>query len=192
MQQEIIEIGVVSIDLHELRILDEASYFVRPRRWDISLMCTQLTGITHENVRNASPLREVLDAVSKRFEPRGVPCCAWGEDVSILAKACKSNGFASPFGRSIDLSIVFQGAFALKDRAGLKTATEIMEIEFDGFAHGALPDARNTALVHRSLLRRLRCEPESTTSLDSHGAAPNSLSPFAQKLTFSLGKGASD
>lgn len=57
--------GVVSIDMHELRILDEASYFVRPRRWEISVMCTQLTGIIHEKVRQASSLREVLDAVSK-------------------------------------------------------------------------------------------------------------------------------
>ena len=155
-------------------------------------MCTQLTGITHENVRTASSLRDVLDVLSKRFEPTGIPCCTWGEDVSILAKACKTSGLVSPFGRSIDLSVVFQGIFAMKERVGLKTATEILGIEFDGFAHGALPDARNTALVHQSLLRRLRCEPDPTTSAVLRVVEPHSLSPFARKLTRSLGQNPTD
>jgi len=192
MQQEIIEIGVVAMDLNDLRILHEASYFVRPRRWEISLKCTQLTGITHEDVRGASSLGDVLQAVSSRFQPKDVPCCTWGDDVSVLAKACRSQGLVSPFRRPIDLAVVFQGAFAMNDRVGLKTATEMLDLAFDGFAHGALPDARNTALIHRELLRRLRRLSEQTISKDSHEIAPQPLSQFAQTLIRSLGQGANE
>ena len=86
-------------------------------------MCTQLTGITHEDVRGANPLRDVLDAVSNRFQPEGVPCCTWGEDVSVLDKARKSNGLVSPFGRSIDFvclsrDLCDEGTRGLEDSNG--------------------------------------------------------------------------
>ena len=47
------------MDLSKLKILDEASYFVRPRRWEISKKCAKLTGITDEDIRSAKPLAEV-------------------------------------------------------------------------------------------------------------------------------------
>ena len=46
MRQEIIEIGVVEMDLQTLEITRERARFVRPRRWEISDRCTELTGIT--------------------------------------------------------------------------------------------------------------------------------------------------
>jgi|SRR6185312_14165903 len=188
MKQEIIEIGIVAMDLNDYKILDGASYFVRPRRWEISLKCTNLTGITDEDIRRARPFAEVLGTLTKRFHPNGKPCCTWGEDVPVLARACSFVGLLSPFGRPIDLSKVFQGAFATKERIGLTAATQMLEIKFDGFAHGALPDARNTALIHASLLRRLRREPEPTNQSPLKADAVLSFSPFAQKLKDCLNK----
>lgn len=83
---------------------------------------------------------------------------------------------------------VFQGAFATKERIGLKMATELLGIKFDGFAHGALPDARNTALVHASILRRLRQEPEPIEPSPVTMDAASSLSSFAQKLSDCVNK----
>jgi inhibitor of KinA sporulation pathway (predicted exonuclease) len=188
MQQEIIEIGIVAMDLNELKILDEASYFVRPRRWEISLKCTQLTGITHEDIRGARPLGEVLAALTERFQPKGIPCCTWGEDASVLARACRSIGHVNPFVRSIDLSGVFQGAFATKERIGLRAATEMLTINFDGFAHGALPDARNTALIHASILRRLRQSQKQIHEPVAIEQGTPSLSHFGRKLSDCLKK----
>jgi len=188
VKQEIIEIGMVAMDLNDLRILDEASYFVRPRRWEISQKCTDLTGITDDDIRSARPLAEVLGTLTKRFHPKGKPCCTWGEYLPVLARACSSVGLVSPFGRPIDLSKFFQGAFATKDQIGLKTATELLGIKFDGFAHGALPDARNTALVHASILRRLRQKPEPIEPSPVAVHAAGSLSSFAQKLSDCLNK----
>jgi inhibitor of KinA sporulation pathway (predicted exonuclease) len=188
MKEEIIEVGVVAMDLTDFKLLDEASYFVRPRRWDISQKCTKITGITDQDIRSAKPLSEVLRAVTKRFEPQGKPCCTWGEDVPIFARACGEVRLVSPFGRAIDLSKILQGAFATKDQIGLKAATEMLGLKFDGFAHGALPDARNTALIHASILRRLRTAPDSTGPTPATPEVVPSLSSFAQKLRDSLNK----
>jgi inhibitor of KinA sporulation pathway (predicted exonuclease) len=186
MQQEIIEIGIVEIDLVTLSITQEASYFVRPRRWEISHKCTMLTGITSEDIRKAKPLDEVLALIAERFRPANKPCCAWGDDVSVISRTCTSLGLVSPFRRPIDLSKVFQGAFVTKEQLSLGGAIQMMEMEFDGIPHGALPDARNTARLHASILRRMRREPDPVPSPAAERNEVVSLSPFAQKLSDSL------
>ena len=186
MQPEIIEIGLVEMDLDTLQLVQEAAYFVRPRRWEISMKCTNLTGITAEDVRSAPPLSEVLATLTQRFEPQQKPCCAWGEDVSVIAKTCKRLGLVSPFRRPIDLATVFQGALATKDQKSLGAAVQMLGLEFDGVPHGALPDARNTARIHACMLRRLRRLPDLLPPqvINNDQVAP--LSPFAQKLHESL------
>ena len=161
---------------------------MRPRRWEISQKCTKITGITDQDIRNAKPLGEVLRALTMRFQPQGKPCCTWGEDVPIFARACKEIGLVSPFGRPIDLCRIFHGAFATKDQIGLKAATEILGINFDGFAHGALYDARNTALIHASILRRLRQTLDLTGQPPAQEEPTVALSSFAQKLRASLNR----
>jgi inhibitor of KinA sporulation pathway (predicted exonuclease) len=183
MQPEIIEVGIVEMDLVTLSITKEASYFVRPRRWEISPECTKLTGITTEDIRKAKPLDEVLVLLTKQFQPATKPCCAWGDDFSVIARKCTSLGLISPFRRSIDLSKIFQGAFVTKDQASLVAAIQMLGLEFDGIPHGALPDARNTAYLHASILRRMRREPDPAAAPAAELNEVSSLSPFAQKLS---------
>jgi len=182
MQQEIIEIGIVEMDLITLDITQEAAYFVRPRRWEISPKCSALTGITNEDIRTAKPLGEVLAAVTKKFQPADKHCCTWGDDVSVIDRTCTSQGLVSPFRRPIDLCKVFQGVFATKNQLSLGGAIQMLGLEFDGEPHGALPDARNTARLHASILYRMRREPEPVPSPTIEKIEVVSLSPFAQKL----------
>ena len=155
IKQEIIEIGIVAMKLDTLTIIDEAAHFVRPRRWDISQKCTYLTGITDDDIRKARPLREVVSHLEQQFNPRGKPTYAWGHDVSILGEACRREGMKSPFGDPVNLSLIFQGAFATVGHASLTSAVDLLGLVFDGFAHGALADSRNAALVHAWMLAHL-------------------------------------
>jgi len=188
MQPEIIEIGIVEMDLDTLEVVQEAAYFVRPRRWEISIKCTNLTGITADDVRNAPPLGEVLATLTQRFEPQQKACCAWGEDVSVIAKTCKRHGLVSPFRRPINLATVFQGALATKDQKSLGAAVQMLGLEFDGVPHGALPDARNTARVHACILRRMRGVPDPLPPQAINNDEVVPLSPFAHKLIKVLSK----
>ena len=63
MKQEIIEIGLAEMDLNTLVIAREKACFVRPRMWDISDRCTQLTGISNDDIRSQTPR---LSAGAKR------------------------------------------------------------------------------------------------------------------------------
>ena len=186
MTPEIIEIGIVELDLIDLRITQEAAYFVRPRQWEISQKCTKLTGITSDDIQHAKTFPEVLAAVVEKFRPKATPCCAWGDDFALLTKACNSEGLANPFRQPIDLCKSFQGILAAKQQPSLVNALELMGLQFEGFPHGALNDARNTARLHIAILRQMRMrretQPTSTKAVDQAA----SLSPFAQKLAHAL------
>jgi inhibitor of KinA sporulation pathway (predicted exonuclease) len=161
MKPEIIEIGLAEMDLESLRITREATCFVRPRRWEISLKCTQLTGITSENIRGAKPLEEALQTLLKNFgSTTDMPCCTWGDDLSVLNRSCASLGLANPLKHHIDLSRLFQNAFVMKEQVSLTSAIRMMGLDFDGMPHTALADARNAALLHATLLRRMRGLPD--------------------------------
>ena len=45
MKQEIIEIGITELNLITLQTIQEASHFLRSKRWEISSKCTYFTGI---------------------------------------------------------------------------------------------------------------------------------------------------
>jgi hypothetical protein len=57
--------------------------------------------------------------------------------------------------------------------------------QVDGFGHGALPDARNTALIHASMLPRL-LQIQDSTALPQAKEPVVALSYFAQELSDSL------
>src|ERR1700722_19196908 len=83
MRQEIIEIGIVEMDLQTLEITRESAHFVRPRRWEISDRCTELTGITRDDIKDARPFSEVIATVTREFSPARTLSCAWGNDAGL-------------------------------------------------------------------------------------------------------------
>ena len=51
--QDVIEIGVVEVYLDTLERIREKDYLIRPRHLDISLACTQITGLTADDLKSA-------------------------------------------------------------------------------------------------------------------------------------------
>lgn len=153
MRQEIIEIGVVAMDPQTLRIIRENSYFVRPKRWEISEHCTELTGITKDDIQRARPFPGVIESLTQEFTPGEALCCAWGNDAGLIASTCQTHGLKTPLRYRRDLSQLLQSAFLLRQTPSLRNAVEILGLEFDDVPHGALADARNTARVHAAVIR---------------------------------------
>jgi hypothetical protein len=81
----------------------------------------------------------------------------------------------------MDLSRLFQTAFVMKQQLSLGSAIKMMGLDFDGAPHNALADARNTALLHAAMLRRMRGLPDLPVRpvVEPPTVA---VSPFAQKL----------
>jgi inhibitor of KinA sporulation pathway (predicted exonuclease) len=187
MRQEIIEIGLVEMDLHTLEITREKSHFVRPKRWEISDRCTNLTGITKEDIRSARPFPEVLAALTDEFSPSRALCCTWGNDAGLIAAACQSQGLRTPLRYLLDLAHLFQGLFLLKQTPGLRSAVGMLDLEFDGVPHGALVDARNTARVHAAVIHRMKRQPVPPPTPARQAAEVAALTPFGEKLRQALG-----
>lgn len=122
----------------------------------------------------------------ERFRPKATPCCAWGDDFALLAKACNAEGLANPFRQPIDLCKSFQGILAAKQQPSLVSALELMGLQFEGFPHGALNDARNTARLHVAILRQMLMKKETQPTSTKVANQPESLTPFAQKLVHAL------
>ena len=186
LSHEIIEIGVVEMDTTNPKITRERSYFVRPRRWEISPRCTSLTGITADDIRAARTFPEVIAKLEKEFSPSTALCCAWGDDAGLIAAACRKHGLPMPLRHLLDLAHLFQNLLLLKQRASLLSAVAMLGLNFDGVPHGALPDARNTALLHAEILRRIRREPDPAPSTPQAIEGSPAMTTFGQKLLAAL------
>jgi inhibitor of KinA sporulation pathway (predicted exonuclease) len=186
MRQEIIEIGLVEMDLHTLEITRESAHFVRPKRWEISDRCTKMTGITKDDIQNARPFPAVIEALKEEFVPSKAQCCAWGHDADLVASTCQAHGFKTPLRYQVDMSRLFQELFLLKQTPGLRDAVEMLGLDFDGVPHGALVDARNTARVHAAVIRRMRQQLE-PPSIEQTVEA-NLVTSFGEKLRRAISK----
>jgi inhibitor of KinA sporulation pathway (predicted exonuclease) len=189
MKQEIIEIGITEMDLQSLSIVREKAYFVRPRRWEISALCTKLTGITGDDIRTARPFPEVLSALIDEFDPSKAMCCTWGNDDALIAATCQAHRLTSPLRHLVDLTHLFSRLFLIKQQVNLAKAIEILGLGFDGTPHSALADARNTARVHAAIIRRMRREPD-PPPIPVSGSEPKTyMSPFGEQLLRALEQG---
>jgi inhibitor of KinA sporulation pathway (predicted exonuclease) len=159
---EIIEIGIVELDLSSLRIVRERDYLVRPHR-DISRRCTKITGLTNEDFRGAKPFTDVIARIGSEWPGRATSI-AWGEDGPTLRRACRQESVRMPFRRFIDLSQMVRQTLLFENQLSLRAAPELLGLQFDGCAHMALADARNTARLHTEIMRRLRAPGVDTSS----------------------------
>jgi inhibitor of KinA sporulation pathway (predicted exonuclease) len=182
MKPEIIEIGIVEMDLATLEIPREKSYFVRPRRWEISSLCTNLTGITETDIQSGRPFVEVLTALTEEFAPSQALCCTWGNDAALIADACQTIGLKAPLRNLLDLAYLFQRLFLLKQPTGLSSAIQMLGFDFEGVPHGALMDARNTARLHAAIIRRMRGDPNPPPPSPVEPTRIEVNSVFAKKL----------
>lgn len=178
---EIIEIGAVEMDLDSLIILKEAAYLVRPRHLEISQRCSNITGISADDLRGAPPFDKVLGMLIEQFKPSEKLCCIWGNDADILSAACRSWGLRSPLRNVVDLGQLYWRLFLLRQMPSVKSAVEILGLRFDGAPHTGLADARNTAFIHAAILRRMRNQPDPVPVADRPLEAERSTI-FAEKL----------
>lgn len=149
---EIIQIGIVLVDLKLNKILQKESFYVKPKVMDISDYCTKLTGIKKEDLENSPGLKTVLKKVRKSFGNFHISNNLWGSwgyyDLKQLEKETLNKGINKETFSAynyIDLSKMFAIQNQLNKRPSVKKALEIKGLRFEGLQHDALNDAYNTA-----------------------------------------------
>lgn len=149
---EVIQIGAVKLD-ESLDPVDEFACYVKPQMRAISDYCTEITGITNEQVADAVPFREsitqFLEWIGNDISQTYI--YSWSNtDLGMVRKECRDKKIKIPqldqlCKQWVDYQKVFGDALGYPICLSLQNALSSMDIDFDGQAHDALCDAKNTA-----------------------------------------------
>lgn len=159
---KIIQIGAVIGDLKTGEILSSLSLIINPHE-TLNPDIIKLTGILQEDVDAGTDLEIAYEALknihigAKSF----INPLTWGGgDSQFLRDQLKMNDEKWCFGRRwIDAKTVFISycmANDLKFYGGLGKSLIKLGLKFDGQKHSALDDARNTFIIYRELLKRIK------------------------------------
>ncbi|MCA1972298.1 MAG: exonuclease domain-containing protein [Caenispirillum sp.] len=158
-QSEIIEVGVAEVDAGDLRITRSGRYLVRPERSSVSDYCTELTGLSPDELRrHGRPLSEVFGSLRKDWGPGRKAWYAWGTDRILLDDAVAAAGLADhPFSPGfVDLAQLYTTLRGCGQRVSLEEALAREDLEAQGRRHSAEGDAVDAARVWMRLAGLLR------------------------------------
>ncbi len=147
-ERETIEIGAVAIDA-ELRVVSEFQEYIRPvLHTTLTDFCTELTGITQAQVDAAAFFPHVFARFEKWVSSfDDVFLFSWGNyDRKQLVQDCRRHGIDYTLPASfLDFKNLFYKKQKLLKRSGLGATLTQLGLVFEGRAHSALSDAKNTA-----------------------------------------------
>jgi inhibitor of KinA sporulation pathway (predicted exonuclease) len=144
---EIIEIGLTVVDLGTLERVERHRVLVRPARSRVSPFCTELTGLTQEEVDGGLGFAEACRLLAARHHAGARPWASWGDyDRHQFTRQCQATGTAYPFGhRHHNAKAVFTEARGLRKRPGMAYALRIAGLPLEGRHHRGEDDAWNIA-----------------------------------------------
>ncbi|XP_042873643.1 ERI1 exoribonuclease 2-like [Penaeus japonicus] len=170
--QEIIEFPAVLLDVHEGKIVSEFQHYVMPTEQPVlSAFCTNLTGITQEQVDNGIPLgaclymfstwiRKMSEEYKITFNVnvtgKRATFATWSDwDLGVcLQYECQRKNLRKPdfFNQWIDIRAVYKNFYQRRPQ-GLAGALKDLGIAFEGREHSGICDTRNTAALVSRMVR---------------------------------------
>ncbi|MEK6234516.1 MAG: exonuclease domain-containing protein [Planctomycetales bacterium] len=154
-EMEIIEIGAVMQSSRTFEIEAEFQTCVFPvRHSDLTDFCTQLTGITQQEVDQAPPFADALAAFQQWMRPfPDALFCSWGDfDRNQFRQDCEHHGLDYPFPpEHMNIKAEFARSLNLRREVGFAKALHRLGMKFEGSHHRGLDDAKNIARIARRL-----------------------------------------
>ncbi|MDL2344168.1 3'-5' exonuclease [Deinococcus sp. MIMF12] len=152
-RNEIIEIGICVLDLESLERLEKRSVLVRPEHSEVSAFCTQLTGLTSEEVATGLSFREACDVLRREFHSDSRPWASWGDyDRRQFERQCVGD-VRYPFSsRHTNAKQVYASGYGL-NRPGMARALRHTGLPLDGTHHRGADDAWNIAALIARMVR---------------------------------------
>ena len=164
MSAEIIEIGLTVLELDGDgggRRLGRHRILVRPRRSTVSAFCTELTGLTQEEVDGGVGFREACAVLARDHAAGSRPWASWGDyDRKQFTHQCQVSDTPYPFGhRHVNAKAEFTRVHGLRKRPGMAQALESAGLPLEGRHHRGEDDAWNIAAL---ILHTVGAEPGTT------------------------------
>ena len=151
---EIIEIGIVTVNLTTKTLEDTCQHLVIPIESHVSEFCTNLTGHTEKHLRENGVQFCDLVKTLIRHGTKNRAAAGWGDyDANMVRDQCKDRKVINPFGPTyFNVKALFAMAYGLQRGCGLEKALEILGWQFEGNPHRGVDDAYNTAKIFLHLV----------------------------------------
>lgn len=151
---EIIEVGLCVVDVDRMERLERHRILVRPRS-RVSEFCTELTGLTQDEVDGGVPYEEACRILAREHAAGRRPWASWGDyDRKQFERQCAAARVTYPFsGRHVNAKRVFAEANQLPRRPGMAGALAIAGLPLEGRHHSGVDDAWNIAALVLGLVR---------------------------------------
>lgn len=153
---EIIEIGLAEVDLAAGEIVQRSSFIVKPEKDEVSEFCTQLTGITPDDVKRGVPLSEALSSIVKLYGSTNKIYAAWGRDDYVIMNECRAKGIPYPFKEFLNMATIHRITRLVKNkRYGHMKAMRMEGLEWEGRNHSGYDDAYNLARLVMHIFQKI-------------------------------------
>jgi len=156
--QEIIEIGIASVDTGSLRIHQLDDLLVKPSLPRNAALAQISSSIPEQAAGGGLPFNEACRVIKRRYL---APDCTWASWTNCaraqFERQCKIQAVPYPFGHvHIDVSNLFALAHNLPEQLDIIPALEYAKLPIEGATNRAHHTARNVARLLISILERCR------------------------------------
>jgi len=155
---DIIEIGLVPVELSTGRRLEKRSILVKPERSRVSPFCTELTTLTQEQVDRGILFKDACRILEDEYLSQERLWASFGDyDRRQFEKQCRDQGVRYPFGPShLNAKTLVAISRGLPTEVGLPQAMALMGLKLEGTHHRGHDDAWNIAAVLVELMKKWR------------------------------------
>lgn len=159
---EMIEIGIVQMDVRTLEIEMKESYLIIPTEMGLSGIteyCTKLTGITQQMIiKEGLALDYALARMMSEFKTAKYEWMSWGDfDRTQTEKECKRKGLQYPFSKThTNFKYWFSLLTNQNVQRNVEGALEFMKMKFEGSPHRGVDDAYNIARLYREVMKEVK------------------------------------
>lgn len=152
---EIIEVGVCLLDVASGERTARDSLLVQPKFSRVSGYCTQLTGLTQEQVEGGLSFAEACEVLKEKHDSNRRLWASYGDyDRQMFERQCGRDGVPYPFGNGhINVKSLLAVSCGLRRELGLARALRRLGLPLEGTHHRGGDDAWNVgAILSRILL----------------------------------------
>jgi inhibitor of KinA sporulation pathway (predicted exonuclease) len=155
---DVIEIGLVPLELSTGWRLEKRSILVRPERSRVSPFCTKLTTLTQEQVDGGILFKDACKILEDEYRSAERVWASFGDyDRRQFERQCREQGVRYPFGpthlNAKTLSAICKG---LTTEIELEGALRLWGLPMEGAHHRGHDDAWNVAALLAVLMKKLR------------------------------------
>jgi inhibitor of KinA sporulation pathway (predicted exonuclease) len=155
---DIIEIGLVPLEVSTGKRLEKRSILVKPERSKVSPFCTQLTTLTQEQVSTGIRFKDACKLLEDEYHSSERLWASYGDyDRRQFEKQCRDEGVRYPFGPShLNVKSLFAIGRGLPSEVGLPQAMALLGLKLEGTHHRGHDDAWNIAAILAEMLKRVK------------------------------------